>query len=207
MSGQNNGGIREYENFFAYTALEQFPIAAREIPSTHSAMKKNVAADQHAVPGRIKAEAARTVPRHFEHIERPSEKILLWTLAEDFVDLHRKRAERKPLTDEKILVTDHRHRVLVADHAATVTGTHRRRIRDVVPMSVRQHKQPDTLARERFISTLRRIEKNEAARRLRGKAVGLVGSASESFELHRLLEVEARDLIFLAQHGNQGNQL
>ena len=83
----------------------------------------------------------------------------------------------------------------------------RRGVRDVIPMPVGQHEHPYLIAREGLVRPLWRVEKNQSARRFRGKAVRLVWSSGESFELHGLQSVEGRELIFLAQPVFQGNQL
>jgi membrane-bound lytic murein transglycosylase B len=63
------------------------------------------------------------------------------------------------------------------------------------------------VSEDRVALGLEAIEKHQPTRRFRGKAVRLVGSSGESFELHGLQAVERRELIFLAQPVFQGNQL
>ena len=82
-----------------------------------------------------------------------------------------------------------------------------RRVRNVVPVAVRQNQQIDFLPCKTRIRSLRRVEKNVATRRLNQKAIRLVGPAGKSFELQHICPVEAKWLIFLAQSASQGDLL
>jgi hypothetical protein len=147
------------------------------------------------------------MPGHLEHIELPAEKILSLPLAQNPVDLHRRAPERKPLAHKKISLADHRDSLGMAKDGAGVARADCRRIGHVVPVSMGQDQEPHGLAGEGLVGSFGRVEKDQTLRRLGRKAVGLIGSAGEIFELHRFRRVEGKGLIFLAQSVFQGNQL
>lgn len=207
VTRQDNGIIGQSEQFFAYSAQKQIAIASGQIPSPDPSPEQDIASDQDAFPGRVETQASGAMARDFEHIDFPTEQSLVPALPQNFINRDRLEAERKPLPHEKIRIAHHGNRLLVTDNGTIVAGAHSRGISHVIPMPVRQNKQPDFLATKRFICPLGRVEENQTALSWRSETVGGVRAAGKSFELHRLSRVETTNLIFLAQPANQGNQL
>ena len=77
----------------------------------------------------------------------------------------------------------------------------------MIPVPVGQNQQPDLFAGERLVRALGRVEEDQSVFGRCRETVGGIGPAGKSFELHGFWRVEATNLIFLAQPGNQGDQL
>lgn len=182
MAREHHGGIGKLEEFFPDSPEEQLPVAARQIPSSHAASEKHVAADEHSVLRIVKAEAPRTVARHVKNPERLATEALGVAFVEEQVCLERLDFESEPEPPEKRRIRRHRGGIRVVGDAASVAALDLRSVRRVVVVAVREDEEVDLVSGEPRIRPLWGVEEDRAIGSVEQEGIRVEGAAGEEIE-------------------------
>jgi hypothetical protein len=177
------GRLGQRVKFFTDSSEEQFPISPWQIPPAHPAGKKHIPPEKVSAFPMPKTQAARTMPRHVQHIKNLPAQVLAGSLFQEQVWLDGLDFEGKPIPTEGLAVVDQRHGIRMNPARAPVVPQNSRRIHHMIKVPVRQQKQVNFFPGKVFRRALRSINQDVARSIFQKKTVRFKDSARKFFEL------------------------
>ena len=183
MTGEHDRFGREGEEFFANPVEEQFAVAPRQIPASHTALEEDIAADNHTPIREIKTQTAWTMAGHEEEAHRSFGDAVFVTLGKDEIGGDWLHIKAEAMAAKKCRIANHGGGVLVKSNAAGVASLDGSGIGGVVEVPVREQKPVDLVSGKKLIRALGCIEEEIAARGFEEKRVGVERSAGKDLEV------------------------
>jgi hypothetical protein len=182
MSGEDVGPVIERKQFTTDPIEQNFPVAAREIPSADALAKEDVPSNEGVFFGEKEAQAAGTMTGNMEDFHRHAEEVLSsfrdQKIGREGLDL-----ELKSPFSKKISVFGHGRGLGVEGGFAVVATNDGRRVCDVVEVPVREQEKVDGGVGERGICPLGGVKKDVSASGFVVKTIGIEDAAGKEFEL------------------------
>lgn len=168
MTGQNRDVVSERKQFSFDSIEKHIRIAARQVPTPHTAGKKHVTANEQFFFAQEEAKTARGMTRHVEDFEGKAEKFACGRFLNQQIGLSWFDIESEAKVPKKIRLRNHRHRLRMAANWTTKAPLDFGHVGNVVDMAVREQQKFELNAtgNEPVAGAIRRIEQQRPLRRV-----------------------------------------
>lgn len=182
MTGPDRRVIGEWQNLPSDSGDESLEISAWKIPPTDAAAKENVSAEKKPVFGKMKTQAARAMTGHFEHIEAKARDLEVRLLGQYFAAGQGLDLEFESPVPEKLPIRYHGQRVGMHVDGAGVPAMDRRRVGDMIEVTVRQQERGNWPFGEVAVGTLWSVDQDVSGLAGEEKTIRVEHAAGKFFE-------------------------